>query len=134
MMMNFQKIKEISKSIDNEILILFWQLTIKTLEELDIVSNQNLSIEMFLMKLMHLSSSKPEKEYSKKNNFSDTLDLEKRSIEPNLKNDAINQIKNIIQEKKIKSEIQGEIKAEGKILINSFNDLLNYCTEKKRLN
>ena len=36
----FLKIKEISKEIDNEILILFWQFTIKTLEELDIVSNQ----------------------------------------------------------------------------------------------
>ena len=47
-------IKEIAKNIDNEILILFWQFTIKTLEELDIVSNQNLSIEMFLIRLVHL--------------------------------------------------------------------------------
>ena len=35
-------------------LLLFWQFTIKTLEELDIVSNQNLSIEMFLIRLIHL--------------------------------------------------------------------------------
>ena len=50
----FSRIKEISKSIDNNLLILFWQFTIKTLEELDVVSNQHLSIEMFLIKLIHL--------------------------------------------------------------------------------
>ena len=47
----FSKIKEISNNIDDKVLILFWQFTIRTLEELDIVSNQNLSIEMFLIRL-----------------------------------------------------------------------------------
>ena len=50
----FNLIKEIVKDINNEVLILFWQFTIKVLEELEIVSNQNLSIEMFLIRLMHL--------------------------------------------------------------------------------
>ena len=50
----FEKIKKISKSIDNKILILFWQFTIKTISELDLVSNQNLSIEMYLMRLIYL--------------------------------------------------------------------------------
>ena len=63
------KIKEISNNIDNQVLILFWQFTIKTLEELDIVSNQNLSIEMFLMRLMHLSSLNPKDEIRKKMNY-----------------------------------------------------------------
>ena len=39
-------------------LLLFWQFTIKTIGELDIVSNQNLSIEMFLIRLMHIVSIK----------------------------------------------------------------------------
>ena len=43
----YSKIKEISKNIDNKALILFWQFTVRTIEELDIVSNQNLAIEMF---------------------------------------------------------------------------------------
>jgi len=51
---DFENIKNISKQINSEVLILFWQFTIKTLDELDIVSNQNLSIEMFLIRLMHL--------------------------------------------------------------------------------
>ena len=50
----FNKIKEISNNIDSKVLILFWQFTIQTLSELDIVSNQHLSIEMFLLRLIHL--------------------------------------------------------------------------------
>ena len=61
----FLKIKEISNNVENEVLILFWQFTIKTLEELDIVSNQNLSIEMFLLRLMYLSLKKPKDEKKK---------------------------------------------------------------------
>jgi len=62
----FLRIKNISNSLDNKVLILFWQFTIRTLEELDIVSNQNLSIEMFLMRLMYLSSLKSKEELRKK--------------------------------------------------------------------
>ena len=55
MMMNLIELKKyLNKNFDNEILILFWQFTIKTLEELEIVSNQHLSIEMFLIRLIHL--------------------------------------------------------------------------------
>ena len=38
----FVAIKKIAQNISNETLLLFWQFTIKTLGELDIVSNQNL--------------------------------------------------------------------------------------------
>ena len=57
----FSKIKELSNLVDDQVLILYWQFTIRTLEELDMVSNQNLSIEMFLMRLIYLSSSKTKK-------------------------------------------------------------------------
>ena len=33
---------------------LFWQLTIKTIDDLRIVGNENLSLEMFIMQLIHL--------------------------------------------------------------------------------
>ena len=51
-----QEIELLSNQIDNETLIIFWQFSIKLLEELNIVSNQNLSIEMFLVRLMHLKN------------------------------------------------------------------------------
>ena len=54
----FNKIKELSKKLNTEALILFWQFTIKTLGELDIVSNQHISIEMFLLRLIHLKNFK----------------------------------------------------------------------------
>ena len=60
----FNKIKSISKKLDNNILILFWQFTIKTLDELDLVSNQHLSIEMFLTRLIYLSGYNPTKKES----------------------------------------------------------------------
>ena len=68
----FLKIKQISNNVENQVLILFWQFTIKTLEELNIVSNQNLSIEMFLLRLMHVSLKEPKKEVEKKNNLKNT--------------------------------------------------------------
>ena len=131
----YSRIKKISNDIEDQALILFWQFTIRTLEELDIVSNQNLSIEMFLIRLMHLNSAKPKKDNEKKylNNEDSTKSIENKDLISNFQNDTINQIKNITQEKKIKSEIQSEIKSEGKILIRTFDKLLEICTQNKEM-
>ncbi len=126
----FNKIKEISKEIDPQILILFWQFTIKTIDELDIVSNQNLSIEMFLIRLIYLSSSKT-KDFEIKNYKKVDDPQSKVSLE--LKNDAISQIKNITQEKKTKPEIQKESKEEKKNLIYSLDDLIEICNLKREM-
>merc|ERR1712167_434709 len=76
----YSKIKDISNQVDSEVLILFWQFAISSLEELDIVSNQHLSIERFLIRLMHLSSIKIKKNFDQEgsNDSSDnqTLDEE----------------------------------------------------------
>ena len=125
----FLKIKRICSNIDSSVLILFWQYTIKTLGELDIVSNQNLSIEMFLMRLMHLSSFNYNNDnHEKEDSFQSE---EKKNIISEFKIDTIEQIKNITQEKKIKPEIQKEIKSEEKFSINSFEQLLEMCSHNK---
>ena len=131
----FSKIKEISNNLEDQILILFWQFTIKTLEELDIVSNQNLSIEMFLIRLMHLKSLEFKYDLSDDKDLFKSIEKneKKKNIISELKSDVINQIKNVTQEEKIKPEIDKEIKFEGKISINSFSQLLNICTEKKEI-
>ena len=54
----FIEIELISKEISPKTLLLFWQFTIKTLRELDIVSNQNLSMEMFLIRLLYLKEER----------------------------------------------------------------------------
>jgi len=130
------KIKDISNQVDSEVLILFWQFTISSLEELDIVSNQHLSIEMFLIRLMHLSSIKQKKNLDKEDSNDNlenktSIDEDKQTIEDNPK--IIDQIKNIAQEEKYKPEVKPEIKASDNSLINSFDDLLNICTQKKEI-
>ena len=128
----FSKIKNLSNQIDSEVLILFWQFAISSLEEIDIVSNQHLSIEMFLIRLMHLSSVKSKNKVEKVE-----IDLKSENLvnnkETELTPKAINQIKNIAQEEKTKPEVQTEIKADKKININAFEDLIEICSKKKEI-
>ena len=128
----FSKIKNFSNQIDSEVLILFWQFAISSLKEIDIVSNQHLSIEMFLIRLMHLSSVKSE---NKIENVEARLKSENfvKNTETELTSKTINQIKNVAQEEKIKPEVQTEIKAENKTNINAFEDLIEICSKKKEI-
>ena len=126
----FLKIKEISNKIEKEILILFWQFTLRTLEELDIVSNQNLSIEMFLIRMMYLSSSKSNSKSLKKKDLPKPIE---NNLINDLKTEPIDQIKNVSQEKKAKSELHNDVKAQEKIIVNSFDNLLLVCSQKKEM-
>ena len=132
----FNRIKEISLNIKNETLILFWQFTIKTLEELDVVSNQHLSIEMFLIRLIYLKGVKDVSEISKDDNVENSLSsLNKESddlFEMKDKAQTIGQIKNISQEKDPKPEENKEINKQPN-LISCFDDLLEICASKKEI-
>ena len=138
----FKKIKEISEMVDSETLILFWQFTIKTLDELDIVSNQHLSMEMFLIRLMHLKNIKNKTESNiqtpyENNKINNQTSLQKKKESEELfkikdKTEAIGQIKNIAQEKDITLKEKNEIKA-NESNINSFDDLLELCSVKKEI-
>ena len=130
----FSKIKDISNQIDTEVLILFWHFAISSLEELEIVSNQHLSIEMFLIKLMYLSSIKLKKNIDPElddRNFDNKIIQKKSSTKDSIK--TVDQIKSISQEEKKKPETEMEIKVIDKKLINSFNDLLDVCSQKKEI-
>ena len=48
--------------MDIQDLGIFWQLTIKTMDDLNIVSNENLTLEMYVMQLMHLKNIENEGE------------------------------------------------------------------------
>ena len=125
----FQKIKDLNKNLDPSVLILFWQFTISTLDELAIVSNQHLSMEMFLLRLMHLSSIKLQKN-TDINSVSEDPVIDK---EINDQSKPIDQIKNIYQEEKSKPEIHKEVKSEKKIFINSLEKLIQTCLDKKEI-
>ena len=131
----FNKIKEISENINSEVLILFWQFTIKTLGELDIVSNQHLSIEMFLLRLIHLIGFKPI-DNTKDDNLK--IDTQENKEQKNISlqifdKETVNQIKNVAQEKKIKPQAQIKTKDINEILIKSFNELVDLCNKKKEI-
>ncbi len=136
----FNQIKDISQNINNETLILFWQFTIKILEELDVVSNQHLSIEMFLIRLIHLKGIKNISEIISKNDDSkkDSKEIilsKKKSedfFEIKDKTQTIGQIKNIAQEKDLKPKENKEQDVQA-ALINSFDDLIEICSLKKEI-
>ena len=133
---DFSKIKKISNNIENDVLILFWQFTITTLDEIDIVSNQNLSIEMFLLRLLHLKSIKSSTEISRENFKKEIIKDEKISEKPEISSfssDVVNQIKNVSQEKKFKLEAETDFKLEKKTRLSTFDQLLNICAEKKEI-
>ena len=129
----FNKIKEISEKVNNETLILFWQFTIKALEELDIVSNQHLSMEMFLIRLIHLKSiknttdTKYEGSQETNEDASQTYFSRKKENEDLFgikdKIETIGQMKSIIQEKDITIKDSNDVETQTD-LINSFDDLL----------
>ena len=87
---------------------------------------------MFLIRLMHLSSVKSE---NKNENVEVHLKSENfvKNTETELTSKTINQIKNVAQEEKTKPEVQTEIKAENKININAFEELIEICAKKKEI-
>ena len=131
----FNKIKEISENINSEVLILFWQFTIKTLGELDIVSNQHLSIEMFLLRLIHLIGFKPIDNTKDDNLKTDTQEnKEQKNISLQIfDKETVNQIKNVAQEKKIKPQAQIKTNVINEIPIKSFNELVDLCNKKREI-
>jgi len=138
----FNKIKEISEKVNNETLILFWQFAIKVLEELDIVSNQHLSMEMFLIRLIHLkgikniSDSNYKSSHQTNENIIQTPPSQIKDGEDFFgikdKTETIGQIRNIAQEKDVTFKDNREIETEAN-LINSFDDLLKICFSKKEI-
>ena len=138
----FKKIELLAKDISPQTLVIFWQFTIKTLGELEIVSNQNLSIEMFLIRLIYLIDI-PKKEIDADNQLNDDLisknlnnnkeiKINKNDEKLEVKNKIISQIKNVSQEENVNPKVQ-IIEKKRKDKINNFDDLIDMCNQKKEL-
>ena len=129
---DFIKIKKLSEKINKKVLLLFWEFTIKTLDEINLVSNQNLSIEMFLSRLMYVKNYKEVEKDSPKDGdilvskrINNSNDFEEKSEELTIKKDLpISQIRNVSQEEKIISNNENNEQSE-KILIKSL--ILTFC-------
>ena len=136
-----QMVEQYSKNVDMQDLGLFWQLTIKTIDDLRIVGNENLTLEMYIMQLVHLKNIDEQKEVSSIENEINNTSNEKlvgkkiddKPLETNITNQIKNQMKSINQIKT--SPIKSSIKDDKKnsIEITSFQDLIDQANKEKEI-
>ena len=116
---------------------LFWQLTIKTIDDLKIVGNENLTLEMYIMQLIHLknldekeniveqSISTNQENKPKENFIENNADKPSISIKDQLK--STNQLKS----DPVKKINEGGEKS--KIEISSFQKLIDQASKETEI-
>ncbi len=135
-----QMIDQYSKNIDMQDIGLFWQLTIKTIDDLRIVGNENLTLEMYIMQLVYLKNIDTKKQVSNLQNesgktSSDALigkKIDDQSVD-NIPNQIKNQLKNINQIKTNPIKNLSKESQSTKIKITSFQDLINLANKEKEI-
>ena len=135
-----KRIEDLANKVDNKTILLFWEFSVNILDEINLVSNQHLAVEMFLIRLMYLNKENL-KEITPINNLNDKNNIQKSQLidkdyenkfdKNNKDNKTINQIKFSSQEQE-KIEID-EQKLLDKTNINSLSDLILICASKKEI-
>jgi DNA polymerase-3 subunit gamma/tau len=135
-----QLVDTYSKNIDMQDIGLFWQLTIKTIDDLKIVGNENLTLEMYIMQMVHLKNIDNKKIILEDNTIEKNIEIKDNLIgnkikEENLESDFSTQIKNQLKNtNQIKSSpIKSLSPQVSKIEITSFQDLINLANEEKEV-
>ncbi len=121
---DYKKITSLSKKLNSNTILLFWEFTLKTLKEINIVANPNLLIEMYLIQLTYLKK-KNVKQNNHQNKIKNTP-IKDIDVNNTINKDFVNQIKNIKQEEE-------KIEKENSLEINSFEDLIKMCIQKKEM-
>ena len=131
-------IDENSKNVTTQDLALFWQLTIKTIEDLKTVSSEKIALEMYLIQLMHVKNIEGQEDVK---NFQSTSENEtvvpKKKIdiggnESNLINSTKDQLKSVDQIKVFKdSTLESTAENEKQIKVGSFSDLVSLANQDK---
>ncbi len=135
-----QMIDQYSKNLDMQDLGLFWQLTIKTIDDLRIVGNENLTLEMYIMQLIHLKNLDEKKELinhteNSLNNQDNMLGkkLTTQDLDDNKSGEIKNQLKSTNQ---IKANPIKDLKTQNeklKIEITSFQNLVDHANKEKEI-
>ncbi len=133
-------INEYSEKIDMQDIGLFWQLTIKTIDDLRIVGNENLTLEMYIMQLVHLKNFTEHKvelnETTRPTNNQESLTGKKISdtvLDTNTPNGIKDQLKNTNQIKTSPIKNFDNQNEKSKLEITSFQDLINQANNKKEI-
>ena len=139
-----QLIDRYTKNLDMQDIGLFWQLTIKTMDDLNIVSNENLTLEMYVMQLMHLKNIENEGETKiDKITSNESLELLNKQEDKNLKNNednnatsskVKNQLKNTEQIKtKLVKDIASKEASVPRLEIKNFIGLIELAKREKEV-
>ena len=142
-------INSISEDINMTTLIVFWQFILKVIDELSVVSNPILSLEMLVVRLVHLKDMPTYDKLLdslKKNNLDETKEDNNIIIESKNKKKIINdenqitkisknQIKNTIQTKPVLSSSKQKNLSTNivKEKVSSFEDLIYLAGKKKEI-
>ncbi len=136
-----QMVDEYSKNINIQDIGLFWQLTIKTIDDLRIVGNENLALEMYIMQLVHLKNIDETKELLtteyNENKISDEKmvgkKIDDKQFETNMTKQIKDQLKstNQIKTNPIKG-LKGNV-GKTKFEITSFQELINKANIEKEI-
>ena len=129
-----KNLSDLANNIEESTLLNYWQFTVNAMQELEIVSDQNIAIEMFLIRLLHLKEIKEEKLNDINKNYeTSTRKVENDNNNLNLSNNiSVKQIKNFSQEEQLdleKKNIDDKISNE----IQSFDELIEICNKNKEL-
>tara|TARA_Y100000590_G_scaffold219771_1_gene248835 strand:- start:3109 stop:4791 length:1683 start_codon:yes stop_codon:yes gene_type:complete len=138
-----ENIESITKDVNITTLIVFWQFIIKTLDELSIVNNQILSLEMLIIRLIHLkdmpsyeklldqvdiSSFKADKD------ITGSKEIDISNNEKEVSKVSKEQIRNTIQTKpELTSPNTKNFFEKNLKNISSFEDLIKLASEKKEV-
>ena len=135
-----QMVDQYSKNINMQDIGLFWQLTIKTIDDLRIVGNENITLEMYVMQLSHLKNINITNDHEnlEENNFQAPKEklvgkkIDSKIQDNNIPNQIKNQLKstNQIKTNPVKSLTDNQ---SGKIEITSFQDLINQANKEKEI-
>ena len=136
-----QTVNQYSKDIDMQDIGLFWQLTIKTIDDLRIIGNENLTLEMYIMQLVHLKNIDIRKENIKlENNKTESSNenllgkkVDDKSLEVNIPGQMKNQLKSTNQIKTNPVKSLSKDNQSGKIEITSFQDLIDLANKEKEI-
>ena len=120
---------------------LFWQLTIKTIDDLRIVGNENLTIEMYIIQLLYLKNVDEKKESFNLENENNQLPnenlvgkkIDEKIFEKNIPNKVKNQLKNTNQVKTNPIKSPTNYNQKNKIEITSFQDLIEQASREKEM-
>tara|TARA_B100000767_G_scaffold247715_1_gene248135 strand:- start:1394 stop:3076 length:1683 start_codon:yes stop_codon:yes gene_type:complete len=135
-----QLIDTYSKNLDTQDLGIFWQLTIKTMEDLKIIGNENLALEMYVMQLVHLKNINQGEEilsesFSNRDALSSKKTIPTKAVEPNdteMKSVYKNQLKNTDQ---LKTNPVKNLEPQSEPLkhldIKTFEDLIQITAKEK---